>query len=147
MAKDTLDTLVENLFEFSPILHKKLLKPSKYSNNTILPVNQMMVLATLYDEGSLSISEIGKKLYISKPQMTSIIDKLIKEEFVERIHDKEDRRVININITEKGKKYTNDVLKLLKEKMRKKLSALSEEKLKSVADSMENVINILRDIN
>ncbi|MCT8975023.1 MarR family transcriptional regulator [Clostridium sp. CX1] len=147
MAKDTLDTLVENLFELGPILHKKLLKPNKCSNDMMLPVNQMMVLSTLYDEGSLPISEIGKKLYISKPQMTSIIDKLIKEDLVERIHDKEDRRVININITEKGKNYANDILKLLREEMRKRLSALSEENLKSVADSMENVISILRGIN
>lgn len=146
MSKDVLDILTENLFELNPILHKRLLKFDRCPEKTMLPINQMMVLGVLYEEGSLSISEICKRSYISKPQMTSIIDKLLKEDFVERVHDEEDRRVININITEKGRDYSSDILEMLKENMRQKLSVLSEENLYNLANSIEIAINILKTV-
>lgn len=146
MSKDILDTLTENLFELNPLVHKRLLKFDRCPDKAILPINQMMVLGVLYEEESLSISEIGKKIYISKPQMTSIIDKLIKEGFVERVNDKADRRVININITEKGRTYAGDISGMLKENMRRKLAVLSEEKLECLASSIERAISILKSV-
>lgn len=141
---DVLNVLTENLFQLKPIVHKRLLKFDRCPQNMLLPVNQMMVMGTLYEEGSLPISEIGKKVYISKPQMTSIIDKLLKADFVERVYDEEDRRVININITEKGREYTRDVTEIIKENMKQKLAVLSEEQLRILSNSIETAINILK---
>ncbi|SQC01138.1 MarR family winged helix-turn-helix transcriptional regulator [Clostridium tetanomorphum] len=97
MNKDTTELIVDILID--NIMFDRLL----LNFNLELPKNQSMVLGVLYEEESLPISEIGKKLEISKPQMTVIIDKLIKQDLVERIPDKKDRRVININLTTKGK--------------------------------------------
>ncbi len=42
------------------------------------------------------MSEIGRRVYISKSNMTSLIDKLVENGLAERIPDTNDRRVINI---------------------------------------------------
>lgn len=82
MNKDTTELIVDILID--NIMFDRLL----LNFNLELPKNQSMVLGVLYEEESLPISEIGKKLEISKPQMTVIIDKLIKQDLVERIPDK-----------------------------------------------------------
>jgi DNA-binding transcriptional ArsR family regulator len=51
-----------------------------------------VVLITVMKHGPLPVSEIDRRIDISKPYMTALIDKLIKEGLVERIPDKADRR-------------------------------------------------------
>lgn len=54
------------------------------------------------------MSEIGRKVCISKSNMTSLIDKLVEEGLVERSPYKNDRRVINISITALQRKDMNN---------------------------------------
>ncbi|MBC2580759.1 MarR family winged helix-turn-helix transcriptional regulator [Clostridium sp. DJ247] len=143
MCKNILDILTERIFEFGPIVTRKLFKFDIQSEG-MRPMNQMMVLGTLHEEGSLPVSEICKKNYISKPQMTAIIDKLIKEELVERFHNKEDRRIINISLTDKGKEYASCVKETLRSNMKNKLLCLSNENKIKLLNSIETAINILK---
>lgn len=143
MCKDILDTLTERIFEFGPIVTRKLFKFDIQSEG-MKPMNQIMVLGTLFEEGILSVSEICKKTYISKPQMTAIIDKLIKEKLVERFHDKEDRRIINISLTDKGKEYASSIRETLINNMKNKLLSLSDENKVKLLNSIETAINILK---
>ena len=48
------------------------------------------------------MTEIGEKLFISKPNVTTLIDKLIEKGLTERLSDKQDRRIIKIKVTKKG---------------------------------------------
>lgn len=81
--------------------------------------------------------KLVKKLEISKPQMTVIIDKLIKQDLVERIPDKKDRRVININLTTKGKKYLHKMYLSLRNNIKLKLLSLSKEDMIMLSDSLQ----------
>ena len=99
MCKNSVDMLAEKLLTFIPMMTKKIIRLDMQANK-ILPVNQLVVLGILGDEGILSISEVCKKISVSKPQMTIIIDKLEKKGLVYRVYSKEDRRIINIDLTE-----------------------------------------------
>jgi DNA-binding MarR family transcriptional regulator len=98
-----------------------------------------LVLATVLKEGPLPTSEIGKRMDISKPYMTALIDKLIEEGLVQRIPDMDDRRIINVAATKAGvdffKEFRNRARKLIKQN----LSTLSPEDISSFHDSMENI--------
>lgn len=143
MCKETVDTLAEKLLAIGPIMTKKIIRFDINSNETI-PMNQLMVLGTLHQYGSLSISEICKKLFISKPQMTIIVDKLAKSELVCRIYNNKDRRTININLTKKGNEYCENLLETFKENLRHKLITLSKEDLTTLLNSIEITESILK---
>lgn len=68
-----------------------------------ITATQFMVLDVLQQEGNLPLSEIGKKIYLDKPAVTGLADRLEKEGFVERKRSLNDRRVVNLHITDRGK--------------------------------------------
>lgn len=143
MCKKTIDALAEKLLAIGPIIIKKIVK-FDLSSSGIIPVNQLVVLGILHEQGSLSISEISKKLTISKPQMTIIVDKLAKNGFVYRIYNNRDRRTINIDLTENGNEYCKNLSEALKENLSRKLITLSEEDLTTLLNSLEITESILK---
>ena len=65
--------------------------------------SQYIVLAQLEDDDGISLSQLGERLYFDNPTMTGIIDRMERDGLVERRRVADDRRVINVFITEKGK--------------------------------------------
>lgn len=145
MCKDSVDMLAEKLLTFIPIMTKKIIRLDMQANE-ILPINQLVVLGILGDEGILSISEICKKISVSKPQMTIIIDKLVKKDLVYRVYSKEDRRIINIDLTEKGKEYLRSLLEMFKENLSHKLISLPREELAKLLNLIETIESIFRQL-
>lgn len=143
MCKKTVDILAEKLLTIGPIMTKKIIRLDMQSND-IVSINQLMVLGSLHEQGSLSISEICKKLLISKPQMTIILDKLVKSDLIYRIYNTTDRRTINISLTEKGNEYWKNLLETLKENLTRKLITLSKEDLTTLLSSVEIAESILK---
>lgn len=154
MCNNPVDALAENLLTFVPIMTKKIIKLDTTQIKTlpytapikILPLNQLVVLELLREEGSLSISRLCKKLTISRPQMTIVIDKLVDLDLVYRVHNEEDRRTIDINITEGGREYCLEILKIAKENLKNKLMSLSSEDLLMLLKSIEVIKSIFKKI-
>jgi len=143
MCKKSIDVLAEKLLTVGPIIMKKIVK-LELPSGEIMPINQLMVLGILHEQGGLSISEISKKLTISKPQMTIIVDKLAKNGLVYRIYNINDRRTININLTRNGNEYCKNLLEVFKENLSRKLIALSDEDLTTLLNSLEITERILK---
>ncbi len=53
--------------------------------------------------GSKTMSEIAAALEITMGTLTTAVDKLIKKGYVERSRSETDRRIVNINLTKRGK--------------------------------------------
>ncbi len=95
----------------------------------------------LYEE--LPISEIGRRLSRSKPNMTALIDKLMEEGMVSRIPDKQDRRVINIAITEKGRLLMKVKKREVMENVKASLVHLDKQEVDRLYSALEEVNSIL----
>ncbi len=67
-----------------------------------LTTSQFGVLEAIYHLGPLQIGELGAKLLKSSGNMTLVIDNLIKRGLVYRERLPEDRRCIQIYLTQKG---------------------------------------------
>ena len=106
-----------------------------------------LVLATVLMEGPLPTSEIGKRMDISKSYMTTLIDKLIEEGLVERISDKNDRRVVNVAATKAGR----DILKEFRSNARKiimeNLSSLTSDDISALDVSLKTIRSITSKLN
>ena len=77
----------------------------------------------------MSTSQIGKRLDISKPNVTPIIDKLDSLGFVQRVNNEKDRRVIDVAITPEGKNYVLQMRDTLYKKSKAVFSQLPEAEL------------------
>jgi DNA-binding MarR family transcriptional regulator len=130
--ESAVDSITENLLYLLPLLHRKLLKVEFEQVNSNLSRLHFVILRILSHHGLLPISEIGKRLFIPKPQMTALVDRLIQFGMVERLPDMEDRRVIHVNLTGKGRKTIEECDKLIRDSIRQKLSTLSSGDLEEL---------------
>jgi DNA-binding MarR family transcriptional regulator len=96
--------------------------------------------------GELTVSEIGEKLYISRPNVTPLIDKLVKEEMVERIRDVSDKRIFNVKPTVKGKEFISNQKDMLAKNLKRRLSVMSDDTLDSLDSSLVTLKEILAKI-
>ncbi|NQX63454.1 MarR family winged helix-turn-helix transcriptional regulator [Paenibacillus qinlingensis] len=85
------------------------------------------VLELLYHKGAQAIQQIGSKVLMSSGNITYVVDKLVKKEFVIRNTSTEDRRLIFAEITEKGKQFIEDVFPKHAEVIENAVAGLTEE--------------------
>ena len=70
---------------------------------------QFGVLECLGHLGPMAIGRLCKKKLVSGGNMTVVVDNLEKQGLVERVHSKEDRRAIVVQLTAKGNKLFQEV--------------------------------------
>jgi DNA-binding MarR family transcriptional regulator len=144
MAEKTLDQAAEYLLGLMPFYHKYIVRTG--FGVTGQQAAQYRVLGVLMKAGPLPMSEVGKRLYISKPYMTVLVDTLIAQSLVERRSDPRDRRVIQIAITAQGKVYLKQSVSLYKKDLKELLSALPEQDLTSLCQTLEHLHTVLEKI-
>lgn len=136
METASLESIVENLLSIIPLFHRKLIKFDELLANKEIAHSHLKILFLLDGCCKLTVSEIGKKLYISRPNVTPLIDKLSKEGLVERIRDKEDKRMFNIELTPKGKEFITTQKAIIFENLKSRLSLMPDEDLDKLAPSL-----------
>ena len=68
-----------------------------------LTPSQFAVLEVVYHLGPMCQSDIGSKLLKSSGNITLVIDNLEKRNLVRRQRDKYDRRMVQVQLTDKGR--------------------------------------------
>jgi DNA-binding MarR family transcriptional regulator len=139
MKDSIVDDISDNLVMFFPLFHKKLMKGGHGKPGRRESYLECPILGILSARGPLPISEVGRRLRISKPNMTSLTNKLILEGKIRRIPDKTDHRIVNIAATEDGKEYLKLHKKTIKENIKRNVSALDESDLRMLCESLDNM--------
>ncbi len=145
MQNDLRGQCADEILALYPFYHKKIL----HANPAItgMQIAQIRVLGVLARDGLLPVSEIGKRLYISKPYMTKLIDTLIAQDYVRRLPDQNDRRVIRIRITENGMEFLKNSTTLFRNDVKQLLSGLAQEDLNRLHGSLSEIRRILEKIS
>jgi DNA-binding MarR family transcriptional regulator len=140
MKNNTVDNIVENLLNVLPIIEKKLLKIDSLYVNCEIRLSRLHVgiMGTIYHE-QLPISGIAKKFLIPKPQMTLLINHLVDAGIVTRTPNKDDRRVTDLMLTEKGNAILKRCDKYLKNNVKKQLYHFSETEVEELALSLKKL--------
>lgn len=141
MPESNVNTIIENLLILQPLLYKNLLKPTKYK--APLTPGAIFIMGMLKRHGMMSMTEISRRLRMPKPHVTLSVDKLIAEKLVERTNDPNDRRIVNVQITEKGIKDLIEIKKEISENLRKKLLTLDENTKETLMVASQHVRDIL----
>ncbi|PWR72586.1 MarR family winged helix-turn-helix transcriptional regulator [Methanospirillum lacunae] len=86
-----------------------------------------------------SMTNLGKAMYIPKQHMTTLVDSLITEGYVERHFDPADRRVIYIKITETGRTKLREFRVQIHGQLAKYIEKYEPEDLKLLASSLQTI--------
>jgi DNA-binding MarR family transcriptional regulator len=89
-----------------------------------------------------SMTNLGKTMYISKQYMTTLVDSLIKEGYVEREFDHKDRRVVCVKITKAGRENLYEIREQIKRNLSDRIEKLPNSDLELLYVSIQNIIII-----
>lgn len=133
------DILIDYILNFMPLIHKKIIKRS---HGCKMSRQQMWLLFTIKNHNGKPMKYYCEKLMISKPNLTTVSNKLIEEGLLERKTDNNDRRIINLYITEKGIEFLDEHMKTVKEDMSKRLEVLNDEDVKTLNKNFQEIKSI-----
>ena len=107
MSKQDLKQYIKKFEEIMPLFHKELIKINLCCVEEMdLTPHQFIVLQTIAKIDNCTMSEISKEFNVTMGNVTMMIDRLIKEGYVTRQETPNDRRVVQVILTKKGKETT-----------------------------------------
>ncbi|EGQ20854.1 MarR family transcriptional regulator [Sporosarcina newyorkensis 2681] len=96
------------------------------------PGSQSRIMYLLEQNGPLRMSDLANELHITAGAVTTASNILIKNEYIMRLRNDEDRRVVHLDLTEKGRSKLNELRETGKEMMKLVFKDLSDEELKNM---------------
>lgn len=135
-----LDEIQALAFSIGKKLQTELLK--KLQSSGLTPP-QFYILKTLDRYGASRATTLAKKMHVKPSAITVMIDRLIDQELVLRYHDQDDRRVVVIELTSKGKAVLEEAMIVRNQHISKyfsKLEVQEREDLLRLFEKLEAII-------
>ncbi len=114
-----LEQAITSLFQASALLDPIRLRIWDREN---LTVTQLRLLGHLHDQGGLSNAELADRLYVTRPSVSALLERLERGGFIRREVSPHDRRGIQIWLEPKG----IEVQESLREEIREYVAGLFE---------------------
>ena len=86
----------------------KLYKPLLDKHN--LTYTQDIAMLVMWEEEKILFKELGKKLHLDSGTLTPVVKKLESMDLVTKYRNKEDDRLVTVELTEKGRLLKEDIL-------------------------------------
>mgnify|MGYP003440938085 CR=1 FL=1 len=77
-----------------------------------LTYTQYIVMMVMWEEKKLTISSLGKKLFLDTGTLSPLLKSMEAKGLISRCREKEDERVVNIKITKKGEELKDMALEV-----------------------------------
>lgn len=73
-----------------------------YLDELGLTYTQYIAMMVFWEQKKITVKELGEKLYLDSGTLTPMLKNLEAKGFVRRYRDKDDERVLNVEITQEG---------------------------------------------
>ena len=135
------DQLKELIEKISMIYRETFSDAKKILNKYSIGVahHKVINLISLYD--GITISELLKKLKITKQSLNRVLQDLIKIEVVDFKKDKKDTRLKHVYLNDKGTKLFNEVFDIQKKRIYNALLASSSKEVINFNNVLNKIIN------
>lgn len=128
-------------------IHKNLVKHTKGAlreNNLTMP--RFLVLWYITKHQPVNMSFLHDKMHMANSTLTVIVDKLVEDELVKRYRNPEDRRIVLLELTEKGDKKLCKMLDIRQSFLEKALVDLDDKEKDSLIMLLGTVLDNLEEL-
>ena len=102
-----------------------------------LTYTQYIAMLVVWEYEKITVKEMGQKLHLDSGTLTPVLKKLLSMELIDKYRDKDDDRVVIVEVTEKGRKMKEEIIEV-PEKMYCKFGKSIEDvvELKGLLDNL-----------
>lgn len=104
---------------------------------------QLVCLLTIVEHKAITVATLAKEIYLSPSTVVGILDRLEDKQLINRKRDKQDRRVVQVRPTAKGKEYAKSAPSPLQDKLMKALSQLSDLEQAAISLSLLKIVELM----
>ncbi|MFB3885492.1 MAG: MarR family winged helix-turn-helix transcriptional regulator [Thermodesulfobacteriota bacterium] len=104
---------------------------------------QLWVLKTIYQNGSLSLGDLSRRMFTNPSTITGVVDRLEKKRYALRVRSEKDRRIVKVQLTSKGDRLAKRAPNPIQGKMIYGLKKLRKNELLSIYQSVEKLVEIM----
>lgn len=148
MNHDNAKEIYDLMFNFMGLFREKFALRSRNDFRCIpcLKKNHIKILIILYKHEYITMTEIGKMLDIEKGSLTTLIDWLVENDFVNRSNDPNDRRKSLVSLSPHGREAAERVIGLYTAKVYRLLQKAGPNELQEFLSSLKYVVGFMKKI-
>jgi len=144
MTESRLIEFADNLEEIMPVLMKKFARyqVSELSQSQItLP--QFLILNCLAHSGESKMKDLAAFMHVTTAAMTGIVDRLVRDGYLKRLYDSQDRRIIKADLTVKGKELLSKIRQQRRKLVIKVFSKISDQDRRDYLRILRQISEVL----
>lgn len=77
-----------------------------------LTYTQYIAMLVVWEYEKITVKEMGQKLHLDSGTLTPVLKKLLLMELINKYRDKDDDRVVIVELTEKGRKMKDEIIEV-----------------------------------
>lgn len=143
LRDEKLQQLINRYIEVSNTVTKRAEAIIRQAIDEDLTNDQHYTLRFIYQVGKCTSTELAEKFYVNKSAITAIINRLFEKGLIERNRDKNDRRVIYLSLTDKGRKLFLTVEEKIHKFVESFIKKFDDQEIESFISTYEKLSNIL----
>ncbi len=117
----------------------------KYWQHLDIPIAQLKSLFIILSRGNVNYRILAHDLNVTPGNVTGIVDRMVEQGLIKRKPDSEDRRVIWLEATEKGRELLSNLFETETQCSVRILQRMSLEDLKAFARGLTSFINAVEE--
>lgn len=138
------EAVIKNLvWSVRRLVRAVYLDSQKMSKRYGLTEPQSAVMRNLFNNGPVSSADLSRSLFVTPSNITGIVDRLEKKQFVKRVRKDGDRRVVLITLTESGKELGKTLPDPIMKKFIAELADLELDHVQLLAMAMDQILNLI----
>ncbi|MBM7690384.1 MarR family transcriptional regulator [Enterococcus ureilyticus] len=139
---ETVNDYLVSVFNDILTIEESELKKSQFND---LSITEMHTIEAIGMYKKKTSSEVAKELSITVGTLTVAINNLVKKGYVERIRSEDDRRVVKLGLTKKGKLLFRVHQHFHKEMVRRILNGMDKAEEKALLKALKNLHDFLKE--
>ena len=122
---------------------RKINELLKEANVTEFNGSQGIILSSLWAKGEQTIKEIGKTTGLAKTSLSSMLDRMEKQNLIQKIENNEDSRSTIIKLTKKSKSLEKVYQDITHEMIIQYYRGFTKEEIIKFETTLEKIVNNL----
>lgn len=115
----------------------------RLSTKYAITTPQLVCLLTIVESKTITVAALAKKIHLSSSTVVGILDRLENKKLISRKRDKQDRRLVKLKPTAKGKEYAKSAPSPLQDKLLETLSRLSNLEQAAISLSLSKIVELM----
>lgn len=138
MTTASVQQIIEQWRQLNRIIRQRTTDPWMTLSLTVPQLRSMFYISR---HGKMNISSLASGIKVTPANVTGIVDRLLEKELITRTPDSNDRRVLWLDLTDKGKSLINELREGRSSELKKILENLTPDELSAVTHSYDLLIN------